>query len=70
MLRYAFCELNLHRVSLTVFEYNPRGIHSYEKCGFKHEGCIRELILRDGKRWDVLHMGILRQEWQAANGSN
>jgi RimJ/RimL family protein N-acetyltransferase len=70
MLRYAFCELNLHRVSLTVFEYNPRGIHCYEKCGFKHEGRIREFILRDGKRWDMLHMGILRQEWRAANGSN
>jgi RimJ/RimL family protein N-acetyltransferase len=66
MLRYGFEELNLHRVSLTVYEYNPRGIRSYEKCGFKHEGRIREFLLRDGKRWDMLHMGILRQDWQAS----
>jgi RimJ/RimL family protein N-acetyltransferase len=64
MLRYGFTELNLHRISLTVFEYNPRGIRSYEKCGFKHEGRTREFILRDGKRWDMLHMGILRADWQ------
>lgn len=30
ILRYAFDELNLHRVSLDVFEYNPRAIHSYD----------------------------------------
>ena len=30
LLRYAFEELNLHRLNLTVFEYNPRAIRSYE----------------------------------------
>ena len=63
MLRYGFTELNLHRVSLSVYAYNPRGIRSYEKCGFKHEGRIRDFILRDGRRSDMLHMGILRSEW-------
>ena len=64
MLRYGFSELNLHRISLTVFDQNPRGIRSYEKCGFKVEGRIRDFLLRDGKRSDMLHMGILRQEWE------
>jgi RimJ/RimL family protein N-acetyltransferase len=68
MLQYGFGELNLHRVSLTVFEYNPRAIRSYEKCGFQHEGRIRQFILRDGKRWDMLHMGLLRAEWLALPG--
>jgi RimJ/RimL family protein N-acetyltransferase len=63
ILRYAFTELNLHRVSLDVFEYNPRGVRSYEKAGFVHEGRERSLLLREGKRWDVLYMGILREEW-------
>jgi len=64
LLRYGFTELNLHRISLTVFEHNPRGIRSYEKCGFKHEGRIREFVLRDGRRSDMLHMGILRSDWE------
>ena len=64
MVRYGFTELNLHRISLTVFEHNPRGIRSYEKCGFKHEGRIRDFQLRDGNRSNLLHMGILRTEWE------
>jgi RimJ/RimL family protein N-acetyltransferase len=65
MLRYSFTELNLHRISLNVYAYNQRGIRSYEKCGFQHEGCIREFVLRDGLRSDMLHMGILRSEWES-----
>ena len=65
MLRFAFNELNLSRVSLFVFEYNPRAIHSYEKVGFIPEGRVRGAMLRDGRRWDFVYMGILREEWLA-----
>jgi RimJ/RimL family protein N-acetyltransferase len=64
MLRYAFREMNLHRVSLTVFEYNPRAIRSYEKAGFVVEGRLRGWLNREGRRWDMIHMGILREEWE------
>ncbi len=63
LLRYAFMELNLKRVSLGVFEYNPRAIRSYEKAGFRHEGRLRHVLNREGRRWDNLFMGILREEW-------
>jgi RimJ/RimL family protein N-acetyltransferase len=42
MLRYAFDELNLQRVTLDIFEYNPREIQSYEKVGFVVEGSERK----------------------------
>ena len=64
ILRYAFTEINMNRVSLTVFEYNPRAIRSYEKVGFLHEGRVRGLLNKEGKRWDMLLMGILREEWK------
>jgi RimJ/RimL family protein N-acetyltransferase len=64
ILRYAFLELNLQRVSLNVFAYNTRAIRSYEKTGFTHEGRIRQYLNRAGQRWDILYMGILRQEWE------
>jgi RimJ/RimL family protein N-acetyltransferase len=67
ILRYAFVELNLHRVSLDVFEYNPRAIRSYEKVGFTIEGRQRQVLNRDGRRWDMIYMGILRQEWEKLN---
>jgi len=69
VLEFAFTEVNLCRVTLTVFEYNPRAIRSYEKAGFRHEGRLRGLLSREGKRWDVLYMGILREEWQEHNKS-
>ena len=64
ILRFAFDELNLHRVFLNTFEYNPRAIRSYEKCGFKIEGRQRGALNREGKRWDVIYMGILKEEWE------
>jgi RimJ/RimL family protein N-acetyltransferase len=67
LLRYGFTELNLQRVTLTVFEYNARAIRSYEKCGFRVEGRTRETLHREGRRWDVIFMGILQEEWQALN---
>ena len=67
ILRYAFLEVNLRRVTLTVFEYNPRAIRAYEKAGFRHEGRIRGSLNRDGKRYDELFMGVLREEWLSLN---
>jgi RimJ/RimL family protein N-acetyltransferase len=63
-LCYAFSELNLQRVSLDVFEYNPRAIRSYEKAGFVVEGRQRAALRRDGRYWDLIYMGILRDEWE------
>lgn len=62
-LRFAFDELNLHRVCLTVFSYNEAGRNLYEGLGFKHEGTYREHLLRDGKRHHMLLYGLLRREW-------
>ena len=63
MLDFAFHELNLHRVFLTVFSYNTAAIAMYEKLGFTREGAYREHLQRDGQRFDMLLYGILRREW-------
>lgn len=68
VLRYAFTALSLNRVTLSVFEYNPRGVRSYEKAGFKIEGRARGYLHREGRRWDLINMGILREEWQVIVG--
>jgi RimJ/RimL family protein N-acetyltransferase len=68
-LRYAFTELNLRRVTLNVFEFNQRAVRSYEKAGFRHEGRERQALQREGRRWDALYMGILREEWMEENGN-
>ncbi len=69
LLRYAFTELNLFRVSLGVFEYNPRALRSYEKAGFTVEGRERQKVLRDNRRWDNIYMSILYPEWQVSQAA-
>lgn len=66
LLHYGFCEWNVHRMTLSVFEYNPRAIRAYEKLGFQHEGRRRATLHRGGERFDMLYMGVLRREWEAA----
>lgn len=64
MVQYAFDTLNLNRVWLHVHEYNERGVRAYEKVGFKREGVLRQDCFREGKYWDTLVMGVLREEWE------
>jgi RimJ/RimL family protein N-acetyltransferase len=64
-LRFAFHELNLHRVCLTVFSYNLPAIALYEQLGFQREGVYREHLERDGQRYDMYLYGLLRREWKS-----
>ena len=61
--QYVFAELCMERLSLGLHEYNARALRSYEKCGFRLEGRTRQEVMREGRRTDVLWMGILREEW-------
>jgi RimJ/RimL family protein N-acetyltransferase len=69
LMRYAFCELNLERLTLNVFAYNQRAVRSYEKAGFVVEGRQRQYLRRGDQRYDMIFMAVLRDEWQAGNGS-
>jgi len=63
--RFAFTELNLDRLTLNVFAYNERAQRSYLKAGFQVEGRQRQRLRRGGRRYDMVFMGLLRDEWRA-----
>ena len=63
LLRFAFGEMNLHRIYLSAFDSNQRAIRCYEKCGFRHEGRAREALFRDGRYHDALQLTVLRHEF-------
>lgn len=63
-LRYAFHELNLYRLSVYTSEYNPAAVHFLQAAGFTIEVRRRQLLQCDGRRFDALVMGILREEWE------
>jgi RimJ/RimL family protein N-acetyltransferase len=61
---HAFDELNLNRVWLHVYEFNPAGIRAYEKVGYKREGVMRQATYVEGRYHDVYLMAILREDWK------
>ena len=63
---YAFRTLNLNRIWLHVFEFNERALRAYEKVGFVREGVLRQDVFREGRYWNTVVMGILRDEWLPA----
>jgi RimJ/RimL family protein N-acetyltransferase len=65
LLRFAFDELNLYRVSAAIPEYNDVALHVFKKAGFIEEVRRREALYRDGRRWDQIQLGLLREEWKA-----
>ena len=69
LLRFAFAELNLFRVSADVPEYNQGALALVRKFGFLEEVRRRQALERDGRRWDLLVFGLLKDEWlnQAAS---
>lgn len=62
MLRYAFAELELHRVYLRALSENQQAIRSYEKAGFVKEGLLREDVCIDGVYRDIQWMAALAPE--------
>jgi RimJ/RimL family protein N-acetyltransferase len=70
MVDHAFRTLGLHRIGLSVFEFNERAIRAYRRCGFQVEGRAREAIWRDGRWWDEIAMSILASEWRGRDARN
>lgn len=63
LLSFIFNQININKVRLNVYSFNEPAIKSYEKCGFKKEGVLRQEIFRDGRYYDTIVMGILRDEY-------
>jgi hypothetical protein len=62
--RFAFRELNLHRLTAVVADYNLPAKGLFAKAGFLEEARRREALRRDGRCWDSLMLGLLRQDWE------
>ncbi len=63
ILQYSFEELGLEKVYLEVLDFNLNAIALYEKLNFKIEGKLRQHIVKDGKRIDLILMGLLKENW-------
>lgn len=62
IIRYALQSLGLHRISIEVYDFNPRARHVYEKVGFTHEGTGRDALWFEDQWVDVHYMSILESD--------
>jgi RimJ/RimL family protein N-acetyltransferase len=65
-LAVAFDQLKMHRVELSVFDFNHAAIACYERVGFHREGVRREIFRSSDRYWSEIVMSILAAEWYAS----
>jgi len=64
--RFAFEELNLHRLTAYAPEHLDSRVAQLLAAGFLCEARRRQVIYRAGRLWDELVFGILDTEWSGA----
>jgi len=64
LINFIFNEMNINKIALNVYSFNERAIKSYEKCGFKVEGTLRQALYKNGQYYDDIIMGLLRDEYK------
>lgn len=63
VLEYGFQTLGLHRIWASAFHYNEPSAKVLRKIGMKHEGCLRQHVLKWGQFIDLEMYAILRSEY-------
>lgn len=62
LCRYAYEEMNLHRLWLECEPANKSAVRCYEKNGFRQESVLRDGYFRHGKFRDTIMMSRLRTD--------
>ena len=63
LIQYAFTELGLHKVYLSVLEENVRAQKFYEKCGFIKEGLEVDAVKINGVYHNHIWYGIIKSNY-------
>ena len=69
LVGHAFDVLGLQRLTLEVFEFNPRARHVYERLGFVVTGTREDGLVFDGVSIGAVDMELTAQRWAASGGS-
>lgn len=66
VLKYVFDELKLQKLCCEVLSFNRAVIEIHRRFfGFVEEGVFRKHIMKKGAWQDVVHLAILKDEWDA-----
>ena len=62
-LDFVFNTLNLEQLELEVYSHNQRGLHVYQKLGFKVVDIIKNALNYKGKHSDEIRMLMLKSDY-------
>lgn len=65
---YVFNHLGLNKLCCEVFTFNEKVIKLHEKYGSEVEGTRREHIIKNGTKYDIVEMAILKEKWMSIRG--
>ena len=60
LVRFAFEDMNLHKLRINVFDYNERAKHVLQSRGFVQEGKLQRDFYREGTYHDIVLLSIFR----------
>ena len=63
LMDYLFRQTSLTRLTLSVFDFNPRARHVYEKLGFQVTGVEEDDFEVDGRRVESILMVLTRERY-------
>lgn len=63
LVEFGFYLLNLNSIELGVFAFNERAVAAYRKVGFKEIGRRRQARIIGEKKYDVILMDLLAEEY-------
>ena len=64
VIDFCFRELNMHRVNLYVYTFNPRSWRVIERSGAKRELTLNHHVFRDGEFHGMYGYGMITPEWE------
>ncbi len=67
LIKIGFEQLDLHRISLGVYDKNHSAIKCYKKCGFHTDGVLRDIQRYKDGYWSLMEMSILEHEWTGSD---
>jgi RimJ/RimL family protein N-acetyltransferase len=69
LVRFAFEEMNLRKLKISVFDYNERAKHLLASHGFVEEAKLRQDFYREGRYHDLVILSIFRdRDGESSNG--
>lgn len=64
-LDLVFSTFDIEKLNCEVIEFNEKVIAMHERFGFRREGFRRDHVIRDGRKYGAVLLGITKAEWES-----